>query len=499
MDPSRGAFTLVCRSVTVAALCLLCCCHKQAVVGTDPVRDAGHNGGRSEAGPDPVCGDGVREGGEGCDSTDFGDWTCQTMDHAGGQLECSLHCTIMDLGCFDCPDRRCEENKGEDYLNCRQDCWSWTDLSAGGMGCAYFNCAVGIDGRAWCWGWNKYGRLGAGTDTGPEMCDFNHPCSRVPIQVAGLSDVRAVSAGYNHTCALINDGTVWCWGLNVISQLAQPAGSHSATPMLAATDAAALSAGFDHTCILKHDGTVWCWGSNEYGQLGQGDNMGPELCYYPDTPCSSTPLQVQGLGQVQALSMGGGHNCVLKDDGTVWCWGSNMSGELGDGTSDDRYTPVQVVSLPTVTQISAGGAHTCAIDIDARAWCWGRNLRGPLGDGTETDRLEPTLVTDLGDAAAISAGLSHTCAIGNDETVWCWGNGDFGQLGQSPFTFLSLVPLQVANLTEVVAVAAGGYNTCVLKSDGSAWCWGSNEMGELGIGDPDSAGSLTPVKVSVPE
>jgi alpha-tubulin suppressor-like RCC1 family protein len=228
---------------------------------------------------------------------------------------------------------------------------------------------------------------------------------------------------------------------------------------------AQVTAGFLHTCARRADATVWCWGENFAGQLGDGT-----------TSSRAMPVQVAGLvGAVAEVSAGGGHSCARQTDGTLWCWGFNVTGQLGDGTATDRLTPIQVSALgTTVTEVSAGAEHTCARRTGSTLWCWGRNHFGQVGDGTFADRAAPVQVAALeASVAQSSAGYSHTCARKTDGTLWCWGANFSGQLGDGTETE-RLIPVEVATLGAAVAeVSAGGSHSCARKSDHSVWCWGA--------------------------
>ena len=177
----------------------------------------------------------------------------------------------------------------------------------------------------------------------------------------------------------------------------------------------------------------------------------------------------------------------------VWCWGRNYYGQLGDGTTINRYTPVQVQNLSGVVQVATGYLHTCALKQDSTIWCWGRNFEGQLGDGTTTSRLTPVRVNNLLGVVQITAGTSHTCALKNNGTIWCWGGNYYGQLGDGT-TIQRPTPVQVQNLSGATQVTTGHSYTCTLKQDGTVWCWGDNGYGQLG--DGTTTRRLTPVQVS---
>ncbi|WP_253908854.1 RCC1 domain-containing protein [Corallococcus exiguus] len=249
----------------------------------------------------------------------------------------------------------------------------------------------------------------------------------------------------------------------------------------AASSEARLTPGALHTLALKQDGTVWAWGYNVYGQIGDGT-----------TTNRSTPVQVAGLTSVTALASGAYHTLALKQDGTVWAWGHNSYGQLGDGTTTDRIAPVQVAGLTSVAALAGDGHHSLALKQDGTVWAWGYNLFGQLGDGTTTQRRTPIQVPGLTGVAALAGGGYHTLALKQDGTVWAWGRNENGQLGDGTTT-QRLTPVRVQALTGITALAAGNYHSLALKSDGTVWAWGYNNGGQLGDGTQTQR--PTPVQV----
>jgi alpha-tubulin suppressor-like RCC1 family protein len=355
--------------------------------------------------------------------------------------------------------------------------FSDTTLSSG----SFRTCALLDDGTVSCWGTNTYGQLGDGTNS----------ARSTPTQTSSLGTGRiavAISAGNSHTCAILDDGTVSCWGRNNYGQLGDGTTTNRNTPNQTSSlgvgrTAVAISSGSYHTCAILDDGTVSCWGDNYGHQLGDGTFFGS----YRNIPNQTSSL---GTGRTAvAISAGNSHTCAILDDASVSCWGDNYYGQLGDGTNSGSYTPTQTSSLGIgriPVAISSGVMHTCAILDDASVSCWGRNNFGQLGDGTYTDRNTPTQTSSLGIgriAVAISSGYYHTCAVLDNASVSCWGYNNDGGLGDGTNSNRS-TPTQTSSLgvgRTAVAISSGNRHTCALLDDASVSCWGRNS-GNLGDG-----------------
>ncbi len=363
------------------------------------------------------------------------------------------------------------------------------------------SCALHSAGEVVCWGNNSAGQLGTGTTTN----------SAVPTPVVvgdgQLSGVKQLSAGAFHTCALLTTGRVTCWGANYFGQLGNGGTDNSSAPVVVAavgggpelSNVKAVVTGAFHTCALLTNGRVACWGANFSGLLGDGTALAAS------TPVMTLTADGDELAGVRQLAAGSFHTCALQTDTGAACWGSNSSGQAGDGTTATARHPVPVVGiegegeLRGVEQLSAGGGHTCALTTDGEVVCWGTNRSGQLGDGTTEVRTMPVVVQavdgggPLGDAEEVSAGGNHACARLGSSRIVCWGNNERGQLGDWSTTDRPLPVAVPVQLTAVRQGEAGGAHTCALLTDGRVGCWGSNSTGQLGTGTTDGVGTLVMV------
>jgi alpha-tubulin suppressor-like RCC1 family protein len=398
---------------------------------------------------------------------------------------------------------------------------------------AAHSCAV-LGSAVRCWGFGADGRLGIGSLT--TVGDDETPGAVDPINFGPGSVVRAISAGTGHTCALLADATVHCWGFGDNGRLGYA--STNNIPDAGAAGAVdvggpvkAISAGDAHTCALRVDGGVVCWGFGGQGRLGYGGvAMADPITVGNDPPNigdNETPAiagtVALGGGPAIAITAGGSHTCALMATGEVRCWGVGALGALGYGNTrniGDNETPVAagVVNLGghTATAIDAGANHTCAVLDDRSVRCWGFGFDGELGLGnrnTVGDVLTPAAVpsVDLGGATvkAISAGGQHTCAVLDDGSVRCWGRNQFGQLGYGTTTSIgddetpaSAGPVDLGPGRTAAAISTGITHTCALLDDGTVRCWGFGSNGRLGycnettIGDDELPSAAGPIDFS---
>lgn len=353
-------------------------------------------------------------------------------------------------------------------------------IAAGG----WHSVVVCSDSTVKAFGENASGQLGNGTNTD----------SNIPVET-GLTNVIAVSAGGDqleaHSLALKNDGTVWAWGSNIYGQLGNASTNNTNTPVqtLLLNNVIAISAGGWHSVALKNDGTVWTWGWNMDGQLGDGT-----------TTDKTIPTQVPGLSNIIQIAAGTYHVLALKSDGTVWAWGDNLYGQIGNGTNGaDVTTPVQVQGLTHVVKIAAGRFFSLAVKDDGSVWTWGQNLYGQLGDGSTTDRYTPVQVSGLTLAlpAVVATGAFHCTAVKSDGTVWAWGRNSYGNLGNNTLNN-SNVPVQMLNISDVVEMSNGTNFSIMVKADHTFWGCGRNASGQLGDATFDQHNILVQSNVVCP-
>lgn len=379
---------------------------------------------------------------------------------------------------------------------------TWASVSAG----TSYTCATKTDTTLWCWGLNSSGQLGLGDTTDRS----------VPTKLAGTG-WTSVATGATHACATKADGSLWCWGLNSSGQLgiASLVDASSPTRVGTGSDWKSVAAGYAHTCAIRTTGTLWCWGSDDGAKLGLGSD---------DLSDRTSPVQVGTRSDWKSVTAGRLHTCAMTTGttttGVLWCWGFNeYYGALGveDGSGPlgfplEEYTPTEVslVTIPNPpadgtqwASITAGDFHTCATTTTGGLWCWGWNGSGQIGLGQRLADVSqwpmPTYLYVI-NAAQVAAGHAHTCATLTNGKLECWGDNSSGQVGTiygaapgaaagSPVYY----PTWVDSTTTWASVTAGYAHTCAIRTDGTLWCWGAGESGELGLGT--TTNQPVPVKV----
>lgn len=403
------------------------------------------------------------------------------------------------------------------------------------------NCALDIDGNAWCWGNGGSGELGNGSTD----------LSNTPVQVSGGHAFLQIAGNVHAFCGLTEAGTVYCWGWNGVGGIGIGATDVEAyaTPQEvvvggATPDFHTIAGDWYHFCAASSNAGLYCWGYNAYGAVG-ADPAGPDQCPgFGGVSCAASPNQVS-TETFTDVAVGNAQSCALDGSGDAWCWGTNFDGQFGNGATSTvaQTMPVATATGLDLRSIDANWSHTCAIDAYGEAYCWGVNSAGRLGDGTTTDRLSPVLVSGghgwrtisagngytcgttasngaycwglntggkLGTGdwlayetptplaasrgfGAISAGFSTVCALDQDGAPYCWGAEDFGALGNGEYP-TDEVPVTVNGGHSFTAITARGSHSCGIDDSGSTWCWGSNGSGQLGNGGTDP--EAEPVAVS---
>ncbi|MBU1244841.1 DUF4215 domain-containing protein [Myxococcota bacterium] len=414
---------------------------------------------------DPTCGDDLLVEGEVCDGSELDGRTCESEGFYTGDLACSAGCTLDLSGCEAggfCGDTVIQDTFGEQCEGADLNESSCQDLDfwTGGLSCG-------------------------------DDCQY---------VTTGCLDIVSVVAGGRFTCVILSDRTVRCWGRNQRGQLGDgtTVDSLSAVTVGGLSNVASLGLGGSHACAVLTDGTLKCWGYNAYGQLGLGNIVD-----------QSTPVTVPGLSGVQQVVGGERHTCAVLSTGAMKCWGYNGNGRLGDGTMVDRLSPVSVSNLTQIRSGAAGANHTCAQNNQGWVYCWGLNTFGQLGNNTITDSAVPVRAGSFTTADAVSAGYSHTCAhiYSNQNTdggtAFCWGLNNYGQLGDGVTNHgttcggsdCSRTPVSIPNFTNTIAqLSLSPYSTCLRTDLGELWCWGRNDLGQ--VGDGSLLPRLNPVLVS---
>ena len=349
---------------------------------------------------------------------------------------------------------------------------------------ANHTCAIAQDDTVWCWGDNAVGQLG-NTDFTLNSADS---FSVNPIQVDASWGVKVphhIAAGVKHTCLLTQDGTVWCWGDNGFGELGSNSSDPNAPSVVSlGNTATAISAGGNNTCALLVDRSVQCWGKNNRGQLGNSSTPDTNPHYLPST-VSLTDASAQSFA-VTHLEVGENHVCAGESNGALRCWGQFNYGRLGTNTSSNAVSPAGTAALGgTASQVSAGGSHTCAVVTVSgaqRLTCFGNNASGQIAQASSTtENSTPTLVSLANNAVSVSTGTSHTCVLEANNTVECFGANDVGQLGRNTGAASQFAAGAVSGLTgDVVDIISGSNHTCVVMATGEVKCWGSNSQGQLG-------------------
>lgn len=349
----------------------------------------------------------------------------------------------------------------------------------------YHSLVLCTDGTVMSWGENSHGCIGDGTLASPVL-------EPVVAQTAAVGSITSLAAGTSTSYAINALGEVWSWGLNNYGQLGNAGTTQQPLPVQVAStltgSVVAIAAGDFHAVALKDDGTLWAWGYNQWGMVG--DNTLVQRT-------SPVPVSSTYGGGITSLACGSTHTLALKNDGSVWAWGQNQYGQVGIGGWTTLDEPVQCNSMTdSVVAIAAGSVHSLALKSDGTVWAWGRNSTGQLGNGmtSNTPVTDPVQVTGLTDVVRITAFVNTSYAIRSDGTVWAWGSNISGEMTNAFDITGSATPGPVSALgTEPYIYHSAGAHALAIGSDGTLFSWGSRDFGVIGDGGATTGSQAEPV------
>ena len=325
------------------------------------------------------------------------------------------------------------------------------------------------DGTLWTWGRNNNGQLGDNTSV-----DKSSP---IP-QLYGGTNWKQVACGGYHNAVIKTDGTLWMWGRNVFNALGDNTSVDKSSPAVVTTggkggtDWKQVAGGAYHTAAVKTDGTLWTWGYNAVGQLGDDTTVNK----------SSPVTTISGGTNWKQVASGSFHISAIKTDGTLWTWGKDSYGQLGDNTTVHKSSPVTTFAGGTNwKQVAGGYGHTAAIKTDGTLWTWGMNSDGQLGNNTTVSTSSPvTTIAGGTNWKQVACGYYHTAAIKTDGTLWTWGYNLYGALGDNTSVYKSSPVTTITGGTNWKQVSGGTFFSAAIKTDGTLWTWGRNDYGQLG-------------------
>ncbi len=353
----------------------------------------------------------------------------------------------------------------------------WSQVSAGRA----HTCGLGNVGSLWCWGDDNFEQQGNGTGATGNVY--------TPTAVDTATNWNSVATGWGHTCATKSNGELWCWGNNTYAQVGLSGTETRAVPerVEPLETWRTVSAGVYHTCAITTVNELSCWGRNTSGQVGNGATS-----LFGGT----APYRHTGSDWA-SVSAGERHTCATKANGTLWCWGSDSLGQMGNGSASSTsiLVPTQVGAATDWTQVEAGYDHVCGTRALGDLYCWGRSTAGQVGNGVAGNYVHSVTAIAIGTTwADLSAGAEHTCGLRTAGTVWCWGRDAYGQIGHDSATgSYSTTPTQLDVGAGWVSIELGEHHSCALKNNDRMWCWGETVGGRAGLGEMADAQRAEPV------
>lgn len=350
----------------------------------------------------------------------------------------------------------------------------WTDIAVGKT----HSVALKSDGTLWTWGSNDDYQLGNGAKDN----------KAAPIQIGSDTDWMSVFAGDTHSFAIKKDGSTWSWGGSYTGHLAL-SGNPSSVEKPTKCDESlssvkAIQAGYAHSVAIKSDGTILVWGSSGRGQFGNSK----------EGQTGALPSQVGETAEWVTVSAGTSHNIALKKDGSLWAWGDNTNGQLGDGSTTQRNVPTQITKGKDWAFIDAGANHNLTVKKDGTLWSWGSNMNGQLGDKSTDARSKPSKIGKDNDWVWVEAGFDTSFGMKKDGSIWSWGVNYAGHLGNGLLENVNAPTKIIAAKDWKKVVSREGHGLAIDKNN-QIWSWGDNSSGQLG----NAAGgekSPTPIQVS---
>lgn len=300
---------------------------------------------------------------------------------------------------------------------------------------------------------------------------------------------QSVSAGVAHSAGIRTGGTLWTWGRNNFGQIGDGtsvAMRTTPTQIGTANNWQTISCGGSHTIALKTNGTLWAWGLNSSGQLGNGNNTN-----------SNIPVQIGTDTDWAFISAGDEYCLAIKSNGSLWAWGRNDNSQLGDGTTVSKNTPTQIGNQTNWESVSAGSSHSLAIKTNGNLYAWGVNSLGQLGNGTTANETSPVKIGNDNDWNTIGASSIHSIALKDNQTFWVWGGNNEGQLGiGTSGTGTNLTsPFNIVSINGCSIISKGSQNSIIKKTDGTVWNWGANLVGQLGNGTTSPSPTTNPIQL----